>query len=153
MLGAVVWRAPVPAGHAAGVAADEAPRGDDEPVRSWTVDEANAALAWVADVVARSQRGWEEYRAAANRRARLVRQNGHGLVPADPSAIQACIDELAAEGIVLRDIARGLIDFPARAPSGRWYWLCWLVGEEDITWWHWPEDGFGGRTPLDEPPA
>lgn len=151
--GAAVWRAPGPAGHAAGVAADEAPPGDDEPVRSWTVDEANAALAWVADVVARAQQGWEEYRAATNRRARLVRQNGHGLVPADPGAIQGCIDELAAEGIVLRDIARGLIDFPARAPSGRWYWLCWLPGEEAVTWWHWPEDGFAGRTPLDEPPA
>lgn len=135
------------------MAADEAPPRDDEPVRSWTVDEANAALGWVAGVVERAQRGWEDYRATAKRRARLVRQNGHGLVPADPSAIQACIDELAAEGIVLRDIARGLIDFPARAPSGRWYWLCWLAGEEAVTWWHWPEDGFGGRTPLDRPPT
>jgi hypothetical protein len=147
------WRGRCPASHAAGVAADEASPGDDEPVRSWTVDEANAALGWVAGVVERAQRGWEDYRATAKRRARLVRQNGHGLVPADPSAIQSCIDELAAEGIVLRDIARGLIDFPARAPSGRWYWLCWLAGEEAVTWWHWPEDGFGGRTPLDRPPT
>ncbi|HET6950434.1 MAG TPA: DUF2203 family protein [Acidimicrobiales bacterium] len=120
--------------------------------RSWTVAEANASLAWVGEVVAEAQVLWEDYRRHAVRRARLVRQNGHGLVPADPTAIQACIDRLAGEGIVLRDIARGLVDFPARAPGGRWYWLCWLVGEDEVGWWHWPEDGLGGRTPLSEPP-
>jgi hypothetical protein len=136
------------------VAPDQQP-GDapGEHVRSWTVDEANASLTWVAAVVARAQAEWQDYRSHATRRARLVRQNGHGLVPADPAPIQACIDELAAEGIVLRDIARGLVDFPAQAAGGRWYWLCWLAGEDAVTWWHWPEDGFGGRTPLTEPPA
>jgi hypothetical protein len=119
----------------------------------WTVDEANAALAWVAGVVARAQGEWEDYRSRSARRARLVRQNGHGLVPADPAPVQACVDELAAEGVVLRDIDRGLIDFPARAPSGRRYWLCWLVGEDEVRWWHWPEEGFAGRTPLTDPPA
>jgi hypothetical protein len=116
------------------------------------VEEANTALGWVAEVVARAQAQWKAFRAHAARRARLVRQNGHGLVPADPAPIQSCIDELAAEGIVLRDLGRGLIDFPARAPSGRWYWLCWLPGEETVDWWHWPEDGFGGRTPVTDPP-
>ena len=101
----------------------------------------------------RAQAAWSDYRAHATRRAKLVRQNGHGLVPADPAPIQSCIDELAAEGVVLRDIARGLIDFPARAPSGRIYWLCWLAGEESIEWWHWPDDGFAGRTPVDRAAA
>lgn len=121
-------------------------------MRAWTVEEADAALGWVAEVVARARSGWERYRQAAADRARLVRQNGHGLVPADTAAIQACIDELAAEGVVLRDITRGLVDFPARSPGGRWYWLCWLVGEEAVAWWHWPEDGFAGRRPLADPP-
>ena len=124
-----------------------------EPPRSWTLDEANAALGWVGEVVARAQDQWQRARDRTSRRARLVRQNGHGLVPADPAAIQACLHELGAEGIVLRDIERGLVDFPARAPSGRWYWLCWLAGEDAVTWWHWPEDGFAGRTPVDEPPS
>ena len=151
------WRPMAPEGQSAGVTQDpnapDPPGTGDEPTRSWTVDEANAALGWVGEVVARAQDLWERYRGASSRRARLVRQNGHGLVPADPAAIQACLDELGAEGIVLRDIERGLIDFPARAPSGRWYWLCWLAGEDAVTWWHWPEDGFAGRTPLDEPPG
>jgi hypothetical protein len=139
-------------GNAGRVSDERRAGGDGEPRRSWTVGEANAALSWVAPVVARAQAGWKDYRAHARHRARLVRQNGHGLVPADPSPIQSCIDELAAEGIVLRDIARGLVDFPARAPSGRWYWLCWLVGEQAVAWWHWPEDGFGGRREITDPP-
>jgi hypothetical protein len=124
-----------------------------ERTRAWTVEEANAALGWVSEVVARAQRLWDDYRREGVRRARLVRQDGHGLVPADPRPIQACIDELGAAGIVLRDIERGLIDFHARAPSGRWYWLCWLAGEDAVEWWHWPEDGFAGRTPLADPPT
>ena len=131
---------------------DEPPDGGPGEVRTWTVAEANAALGWVAEVVARAQASWDDYRSDARRRARLVRQNGHGMVPADPAVIQDCVDELAAEGIVLRDITRGLIDFPARAPSGRIYWLCWLAGEDAVEWWHWPDDGFAGRTPLTTPP-
>jgi hypothetical protein len=124
----------------------------DEPTRSWTVEEANAALGWVGGLVERAQTLWQEYRSRSTRTLRLVRQNGHGVVPADPRPIKDCIDELAAEGIVLRDIERGLIDFPAQAPDGRWYWLCWLHGEEKVDWWHWPDDGFAGRAPLDERP-
>jgi len=149
---AAVWRKLLTTGNAAQVTPTDPSGPDAVPVRSWTVDEANAALGWVGGVVARAQDLWERYRGQATRRARLVRQNGHGLVPADPAAIQDCLDELATEGVVLRDIGRGLVDFPARAPNGRWYWLCWLVGEDAVTWWHWPEDGFGGRTPIDQPP-
>jgi hypothetical protein len=124
----------------------------DEPPRSWTVEEANAALAWVNEVVERAQKLWRDYRSRSLSTVRLVRQNGHGVVPADPRPIKECIDELGAEGIVLRDIERGLIDFPARAADGRWYWLCWLQGEDAVDWWHWPDVGFSGRTPLDQRP-
>jgi hypothetical protein len=124
----------------------------DEPPRRWTVAEANEALPWVGELVEEAQRLWAEYRARATTSRRLVRQNGHGVVPADPGPVRACIDRLAAEGIVLRDIERGLVDFPAQAGDGRWYWLCWLQGEDEVAWWHWPEAGFAGRTPLRDLP-
>ena len=124
----------------------------DEPSRAWTVAEANDVLAWVGEVVERAQDLWADYQAHTATSARLVRQNGHGVVPADPTPIKACIDELAAEAIVLRDIERGLIDFPAQASDGRWYLLCWLQGEAEVAWWHWPEDGFAGRAPITDLP-
>ena len=49
--------------------------------RVWTVDEANAALGWVSDVVARAQGLWDDYRLHTVRRVRLTRENGHGQVP------------------------------------------------------------------------
>ena len=56
--------------------------------------------------------------------------------------------ELEAVDIVLRDVERGLIDFPALRDGAEIY-LCWLCDEEEsIGFWHAPEAGFGGRRPL-----
>jgi hypothetical protein len=52
-------------------------------------------------------------------------------------------------GIVVRDIDRGLIDFPAIIDGDEVY-LCWQLDEDGIAWWHDLESGFGGRQPLDE---
>ena len=52
-------------------------------------------------------------------------------------------------GIVIRDIDRGLIDFPA-VLDGEEVYLCWQLDEDGIAWWHDLESGFGGRQPLDE---
>ena len=58
----------------------------------------------------------------------------------------ARIDEL---DVVLRDIETGLIDFPALV-SGRQVWLCWRLGEKQISFWHELQGGFGGRRPIRE---
>lgn len=52
-------------------------------------------------------------------------------------------------GVVLKDVDRGLCDFPYMR-SGRLVYLCWHLGEETIGFWHDIESGFGGREPLDE---
>ena len=51
-------------------------------------------------------------------------------------------------GIVIRDIDRGLIDFPAIVEDREVY-LCWQLDEPEIEFWHDLESGFGGRQPLD----
>ena len=63
--------------------------------------------------------------------------------------MQAVVLEIDAMGITLRDIATGLIDFPALA-NGRPIWLCWRLGEDDIAWWHEANAGFDARQPLSE---
>jgi hypothetical protein len=77
--------------------------------------------------------------------------------------------ELEAFDIVLRDLDRGLIDFPAvqsdgsgaghecggadcparGTPEGAEVYLCWLIDDEDeIGFWHPIGTGFAGRRPL-----
>ena len=55
--------------------------------------------------------------------------------------------ELRAREIVLRDLDRGLVDFPA-VRDGQEIYLCWEEGEEQIAFWHEPDAGFAGRRPL-----
>jgi hypothetical protein len=122
--------------------------------RVWTADEATAALAWVTGLVERARAVAREVRAEAGASRDRVSTNGHGRNGSDAAAqLDTILGELDAEGITLRDIDRGLVDFAAVAPSGRGYWLCWVVGEPSVDWWHWPEDGFAGRTPLTDPPT
>jgi len=119
-------------------------------MRTWTIDEARAALPHVRETVERIQR-----LAAAAATSSDGRASGNGQRGAEPphaGELRQLVDELTAEGIVLRDPARGLIDFPARTDAGREYLICWLAGEPDLAWWHWAEDGFAGRRPLSEPP-
>jgi len=55
---------------------------------------------------------------------------------------------LGNDGIQLKDISRGLIDFPCMR-DGRVVLLCWQLGEpESVEWWHETEAGFAGRQRL-----
>lgn len=124
-------------------------------MRIWTLDEATADLAEVRVLVHRLR----ELARAARERGEHARGNGapsgngHGPQGGRATAeLRAALEELTGRGIVVRDPDRGLIDFPARSPTGRDYLLCWLDGEDAIGWWHWPDAGFAGRTPLSEPP-
>ncbi len=62
--------------------------------------------------------------------------------------VRRLIDTVEQAGIVLRDIDRGLIDFPTLR-DGREVYLCWELGEDEVGYWHELEGGYGGREPLD----
>ena len=62
--------------------------------------------------------------------------------------VRRLLETVEEAGIVLRDIDRGLVDFPALF-QGREVYLCWEVGEDDVGYWHELEGGYGGREPLD----
>jgi hypothetical protein len=126
--------------------------------KHWTLEQATAALPEVRATVRRIRELIATARAHAEEHgggdgAAAVSGNGHGpKVRGDDRELRALLAELDARGVIVRDPARGLIDFPALTPSGRTYLLCYLEGEDAIEWWHWPEDGFAGRTPLTDPP-
>ena len=57
------------------------------------------------------------------------------------------LEEFENREIIIRDLQRGLIDFPALR-EGREVYLCWLYGEDRIDFWHELDIGFAGRQPL-----
>lgn len=57
------------------------------------------------------------------------------------------LERLEQWEIELRDIATGLVDFPA-VVDGRRAWLCWRLGEPSVAYWHPHGEGYAGRRPL-----
>jgi hypothetical protein len=56
-------------------------------------------------------------------------------------------DRMEELDVVVRDLDRGIIDFPSLL-GGEEVYLCWVVGEASVGHWHAVESGFGGRRPL-----
>ncbi|HTV62660.1 MAG TPA: DUF2203 domain-containing protein [Verrucomicrobiae bacterium] len=61
--------------------------------------------------------------------------------------MQGILAEFHRREIIIKDLERGLIDFPAII-SGREVFLCWESDEEDVEFWHDLESGYGGRERL-----
>jgi Uncharacterized conserved protein (DUF2203) len=121
--------------------------------RHWTLEQANAALPYVRLRLDRMRDALE----ALDAPGALA-----GLSAIDPAAgggwpgaeaarpltlLALAARELEAVEIQVRDIARGLVDFPA-VLDGEEVYLCWLEGEPSVAHWHEPDAGFAGRRPL-----
>ncbi len=61
--------------------------------------------------------------------------------------VQETFHEFRKREILIKDVERGLIDFPAIV-GGREVFLCWEKGEEDIEFWHDLDAGYTGRERL-----
>jgi hypothetical protein len=119
----------------------------------WTVERANAALPRVGATLMRIRDLAAEARREREGTAGLLEGNGHPAPPSGTAELRAAVEALTGEGIILRDVDAGLVDFPARLDDGRQYLLCWVLGEPAVEWWHWPDTGFAGRRPLADLPA
>jgi hypothetical protein len=122
--------------------------------RHFSVREANAAIPWVS----------ERIEAIRDARDRLAEPDAHSALAESAPAngggeparlvgeafrdVRRLLIEVQATGIVLRDLDRGLVDFPALLDDREVY-LCWEEGEDEVTHWHDLESGFGGRQPLE----
>jgi hypothetical protein len=62
--------------------------------------------------------------------------------------VRRLLETIEESGIVLRDIDRGLVDFPALM-DGQEILLCWELGEDEVSFWHDLSSGYRGRQPLD----
>ncbi|HMJ95505.1 MAG TPA: DUF2203 domain-containing protein [Thermoleophilaceae bacterium] len=123
--------------------------------RHYTLEEASELLPRVAGIVermraARNQLGDREARDALSEAGPT---NGGGTPGSTVShgflELRNSMLELRELEVVLRDLDRGLLDFPSLR-EGREVYLCWQEGEDAIRFWHEPDAGFGGRRPLDD---
>lgn len=57
------------------------------------------------------------------------------------------IEGIHREGGQIKDIERGLVDFPAMI-NGKKVLLCWQKGESEVAYYHDERSGYAGRQPL-----
>ena len=58
------------------------------------------------------------------------------------------VARLHRQGVLVKDLDRGLLDFYA-LQGDRLVFLCWVLGESEVTHWHTLSGGFAGRQPID----
>jgi len=147
----------------------EHPHGDSPPVgppRLWTVPEANARLPELEELLPRLQ-GWvrrlaevheERERLAAfwGAEADAEDQPDHELksrLDAEwkhlTRRLEEAVDSLRAEGIEVKDLGSGLVDFYAME-DGELVFLCWQRGEPTVGYFHSLTGGYRSRRPIAE---
>jgi hypothetical protein len=121
--------------------------------RHYTVDEANAKLQLVGRIVRRLRDARDRLAAEGfNPEFVSLAELSGGAYPGPEHAAAALevalgFDQLEELDVVVRDLERGLVDFPSLL-GGEEIYLCWLLDEPEVVYWHAPESGFGGRRPL-----
>jgi hypothetical protein len=132
-----------------------------EARRYFTLEEANEALEELRPLAEQMVERRRELVDAQARRASLGAQvgtNGGDLTPSDfaeadeelelaAAELADCVERIQAAGVLVKDLDRGLLDFPALR-DGEEILLCWHVGEDEIRFWHGTDEGFAGRKPL-----
>ena len=131
------------------------------PPRYFTPEEANEALDTVRPLTERLVAHRRALAVAQARQAVLAEQiagNGGGIPPSElaeaaedvereATGVAACIGGINEVGGIVKDVDRGLVDFPA-LHEGQEVLLCWQLGEDEVAHWHGVDEGFAGRRPL-----
>lgn len=113
--------------------------------KSFTLEEANRSLIFVAPVMKEIKTIWEELMAL-----KVNPQNGdEKTIREKLDRLKTCTNELAQVGCILKDPVEGLVDFPSFYRDQAVF-LCWHVGEDQADFWHPTEEGFENRQTIDE---
>lgn len=129
--------------------------------QQFTLEEANDLVPWLEATFQRLAPARDELASLQSNLSRLRQQargNGSSSQHEEMSRVQEQVTRLAQRveegmreilerGIIVRDIERGLVDFPSQR-EGREVYLCWISGEERIEFWHDTDRGFAHRQPL-----
>ncbi len=120
--------------------------------RIFTKEEADALLPEIHRVLEEMRQNRKELQEAQRRLAeargierRALEEEARFLL----GALEADARYLASLGVFLKDLDRGLVDFPARV-GGEVVFLCWQEGEPEVAHYHPLSGGFKERRPLKE---
>jgi hypothetical protein len=121
----------------------------------FTLDEAQALLPATITALEKMQKMKQEldlqgYDLRGHYYFARLGMNGTRNYPEEMQTLIELYRDLNAKGIQVKDIDRGLIDFPCLRKDGQEVYLCYMLGEDRISYWHTIEDGFGGRRSIDE---
>ncbi len=135
---------------------------DASEPRIFTLDEANSLLPRLRDILAELRAARERLLEAQSQLAQRIhggaRSNGHVSPGGDVDRLNAASSEaqagigravgaIAELGCELKDPERGMVDFRTMR-DGRVVYLCWLMHEPTVEWWHELDGGYRGRQPL-----
>lgn len=125
----------------------------DEPWAStiYTLEEAQALLPELRERLVALRDAFADLAGHQEFVRSLSPRNGSEEQPGAGSDLSQKVAEQLAwfndDGIMVRDVEQGLVDFPAKR-DGEDILLCWKLGEESVAFWHYPDTGFEGRQPL-----
>ncbi|OGJ42500.1 hypothetical protein A3J23_03775 [Candidatus Peregrinibacteria bacterium RIFCSPLOWO2_02_FULL_48_14] len=111
--------------------------------KTFTLEEANRSLVFVAPVVKEIQTLWMELMTfKVNPTAEeFERYSRERTVREKLDRLKVCNGELAQVGCMLRDPIEGIVDFPS-VHQEQEVFLCWRMGEEQADFWHPVEEGY-----------
>jgi hypothetical protein len=119
--------------------------------RLYSIEEANALLPHLAPTLVELREKYEQAQSARREIEVAASGNGGSHERDALNRLVARVDELLERlhewEVQLRDLSTGLVDFPSIVDGDDAY-LCWRLGETEVTWWHRPDEGFPGRQPL-----
>jgi hypothetical protein len=124
--------------------------------RHYTAEQANALLPTVGAILRRLRIARRELAAGGFDADLALRAEATGGAWPGRSHAAASVvltlgfEHLEEHEVLVRDLDRGLVDFPALM-DGREVYLCWVLGEPEICHWHDLETGFAGRRALGRP--
>ena len=129
--------------------------------RNFSVDEAVSFIPWLREqlgIILQCFKAIESQQIDPQGIPPELRTNGFGVNGSHKSPdendmmelvnkIEERVRLITGHGILVRDFRQGLVDFPA-VRQGEEIYLCWMLEEENLAYWHPRDTGVAGRQPL-----
>ena len=122
--------------------------------KHFTLEEARALLPHLRRIFEDVHRRRDQIREVDEKLGNLLKKTGTDLggrsvnsLLQDLLQMNAQLQRIHKMGVVVKDLDRGLLDFPSLR-DGREVFLCWELDENDIEFWHDLDAGYAGRERL-----